>query len=418
MPTTSERRKIMEINDKTLSIVLAGGRGTRLQPLTDERAKPAVPFGGKYRIIDFTLSNCLHSGLRRILVLTQYKSHSLQEHLRDGWSIFNPELNEYITAVPPQMRTGKDWYAGTADAIYQNINLLQASGAEYVLILSGDHIYRMDYSAMLQFHTQHNSAVTVACMQVSLDEARGFGVLTADQNGRVNGFEEKPVNPQGLAENPKCALASMGIYVFNLKLLLEELSLDHKVPDSSHDFGKDILPRLISNQPVFAYPFSSQSGRVSQDHYWKDVGTLDAYYEANIAMLEPSPPLNLYQRDWPIRTYLPQSPPARTVPGPDRNQGVIYNASVSGGTVINGGTVNHSILSSWVTLEHASLVEDSILFSNVTVGAGAKLKRCIVDKHVRIPDGETIGYDLERDRRRFKVTENGVVVVRKLAEFT
>jgi len=408
----------MEITDKTLSIVLAGGRGARLQPLTEERAKPAVPFGGKYRIIDFTLSNCLQSGLRRILVLTQYKSHSLQEHLRDGWSIFNPELNEYITAVPPQMRTGKDWYAGTADAIYQNLNLLEDSGAEYVLILSGDHIYRMDYAAMLKFHARHNAAATVACMEVSLDEARGFGVLSIEQNGLVQGFEEKPSNPQGLPENPQCALASMGIYVFNLKLLQKELVLDHKNPDSSHDFGQDILPRLIGKQPVFAYPFSSQGGRVAQDHYWKDVGTLDAYYEANIAMLEPVPPLNLYQRDWPIRTYLPQSPPARTVPGSDGQLGVIYNSSISGGTVINGGTVKHSILSAWVRLEQASLVEDSILFNNVYVGAGAKLKRCIVDKHVSIPDGEAIGYDLERDRKRFTVTEKGVIVISRRVDFS
>jgi len=408
----------MEINNKTLSIVLAGGRGARLQPLTAERAKPAVPFGGKYRIIDFTLSNCLQSGLRRILVLTQYKSHSLQEHLRDGWSIFNPELNEYITAVPPQMRTGKDWYAGTADAIYQNLNLVEESGAENVLVLSGDHIYRMDYAAMLRFHSEHKATATVACMEVSLDEARGFGVLSIDQNSRVQGFEEKPSNPQCLPDNPQCALASMGIYVFNLKLLLEELELDHNNPDSSHDFGNDILPRLLGEQPVYAYPFGSQGGRVSQDRYWKDVGTLDAYYEANIAMLEPVPPLNLYQRDWPIRTYLPQSPPARTVPGTDGQLGVIYNSSVSGGTVINGGTVNHSILSAWVSLKPDSLVEDSILFNNVHVGAGAKLKRCIVDKHVRIPSGETIGYDLERDRQRFTVTEKGVVVVSRRVDFS
>ncbi len=407
----------MATNDITLSIVLAGGRGTRLQPLTDERAKPAVPFGGKYRIIDFTLSNCLQSGLRRILVLTQYKSHSLQGHLRDGWSIFNPELNEYITAVPPQMRSGKDWYAGTADAIYQNLNLLEESGAQYVLILSGDHIYRMDYAAMLKYHARHNAAVTVACMEVGLDEARGFGVLTVEQNGRVQGFEEKPEKPQALPDDPQSALASMGIYVFNLKLLLKELVLDHNDPDSSHDFGNDILPRLIVEQPVFAYPFSSQGGRVAQDHYWKDVGTLDAYYEANIAMLEPVPPLNLYQRDWPIRGYLPQSPPARTVPGPDGDLGVIYNSSIAGGTVINGATVKHSILSAWVRLDHTALVEDSILFDNVYVGAGAKLKRCIVDKHVRIPDGETIGYDLERDRQRFTVTEKGVVVVSRRVSF-
>ncbi len=408
---------IKNIQDKTFSIVLAGGHGARLRPLTDERAKPAVPFGGKYRIIDFTLSNCLQSGLRRILVMTQYKSHSLQEHLRDGWSVLNPELNEYITPVPPQMRTGENWYAGTADAIYQNLNLLEESGAQFVLILSGDHIYRMDYAAILEFHAQHNAAATVACMEVELDEARGFGVVSVDQNEQVQYFVEKPDDPQGLPDNPERALASMGIYVFSMDVLMQELDIDYKNPDSSHDFGKDILPRLIGEQPVYAFRFGSHEGRVSQDRYWKDVGTLDAYYEANIALLEPVPPLNLYQRDWPIRSYLPQSPPARTVPGPSGHDGIIYNSSIAGGTVINGGTVKHSILSAWVKVEHAALVEDSILFDNVTVGAGAKLKHCIVDKHVRIPDGETIGYDLDRDRQRFTVTEKGVVVVGRRVDF-
>jgi glucose-1-phosphate adenylyltransferase len=385
--------------------------------LTRERAKPAVPFGGKYRIIDFTLSNCLHSGLRRVLVMTQYKSQSLQDHLRDGWSIFNPELNEYITQVPPQMRTGNHWYSGTANAIYQNLNLLEQSSAKYVLILSGDHIYRMDYAAMLAFHAQHDAAVSLACMEVGLDEARSFGVLSVDDNQRINTFEEKPDKPVALAENPQCALASMGIYVFNLQQLLEELRLDHKASGSSHDFGKDIIPRMINSQSVYAYRFGSTTGRVSQDRYWKDVGTLDAYYEANIALLEPIPALDLYQRDWTIRSHQPQTPPARTVPGPDGHDGIIFNSCLSGGTLINGGVVRHSILSAGVRLEHASLVEDSILFDNVTVGAGAKLKRCIIDKHIRIPAGETIGYDMERDRQRFTVTENGVVVIGKHYSF-
>jgi glucose-1-phosphate adenylyltransferase len=402
---------MQEIQDQTISIVLAGGHGSRLRPLTQERAKPAVPFGGKYRIIDFTLSNCLHSGLRRILVLTQYKSQSLQEHLRDGWSIFNPELNEYITQVPPQMRTGSQWYAGTADAIYQNLNLLEQSGAKYVLILSGDHIYRMDYAAMLQFHEQHEAVATVACMEVELEAARGFGVMAVDQASRVLDFEEKPVEPRSLPDNPQYALASMGVYVFNLDVLRTALLADQDEPASNHDFGHDILPRLIRDQPVFAHPFGSQEGRVSRDRYWKDVGTLDAYYEANIALLDPVPSLNLYQRDWAIRTYLPQSPPARTVPAEDGHDGVITNSSLAGGTVINGGTIVHSILSSWVRVEHSALVEDSILFNFVTVGADAKLRRCIIDKHVIIPAGETVGYDLDRDRQRFTVTEQGVVVV-------
>ncbi len=408
---------LKDILDKTFSIVLAGGHGSRLRPLTDERAKPAVPFGGKYRIIDFTLSNCLHSGLRRILILTQYKSQSLQEHLRDGWSIFNPELNEYITPVPPQMRSGENWYAGTADAIYQNLNLLEESGAKHVIILSGDHIYRMDYATMIKFHDTHKAAATVACMEVALDEARGFGVMSIDDSQRIQAFEEKPAEPRAMPDNPHCALVSMGIYVFNLKKLSKELIRDFEDPNSGHDFGNDILPRLIDEQPVFAYPFGSVDGRVARDMYWKDVGTLDAYYEANIALIEPVPPLNLYQRDWPIRSYSAQSPPARTVPGSDGHGGIIFNSAVAGGTIINGGTVNHSILSAWVRLEQGALVEESILFDNVTVGAGAKLKRCIVDKHVSIPDGETIGYDLERDRQRFTVTEKGVVVVGRRVGF-
>ena len=408
---------MQETQDQTISIVLAGGHGIRLLPLTQERAKPAVPFGGKYRIIDFTLSNCLHSGLRRILVLTQYKSQSLQEHLRDGWSIFNPELNEYITQVPPQMRTSSHWYAGTADAICQNMSLLEKSGADYVLILSGDHIYRMDYATMLQFHVEKNAVATVACMEVGLEEARAFGVMAVDPEQRILDFEEKPAEPRALPDNPQSALASMGIYVFNVDVLRAVLQADHADPESSHDFGNDILPRLIRTQPVYAFPFTSQEGRVTMDRYWKDVGTLDAYYEANIALLDPVPSLNLYQRDWPIRTYLPQSPPARTVPGEDGHDGVIYNSSLAGGTVINGGTVVHSILSSWIRVEHAALVKDSILFNFVSVGAGAKLRRCIVDKHVSIPAGETVGYDLERDRQRFTVTEQGVVVIGRRDSF-
>ncbi len=406
------------IVDKTIIFVLAGGHGSRLLPLTRERTKPAVPFGGKYRIIDFTLSNCLHSGLRRILVLTQYKSQSLQEHLRDGWAIFNPELNEYITPVPPQMRTGNQWYLGTADAIYQNLNLADKSDAEYVLILSGDHIYRMDYAAMLEFHSLHAAEVTVASMEVALDEARHFGVLSIDADYRLLAFEEKPAEPRCLAERPESSLVSMGIYVFNLALLRQALSEDHMNPASGHDFGRDIIPRLVGKHSTFVYPFGGKEGRVSQDRYWRDVGTLDAYYEANIALLEPVPLLDLYQRDWAIRTYLPQSPPARTVPGPDGFGGVIINACLAGGCVINGSTVRRSILSARVRVESAAVVEDSILFDNVTVGEGAKLRRCIIDKHVHVPAGETVGYDLERDRERFTVTERGVVVIGKHASFS
>ena len=399
--------------DQTLTIILAGGVGSRLHPLTRDRAKPAVPFGGKYRIIDFTLSNCLHSGLRRVLVLTQYKSHSLQKHLRDGWSIFNPELGEYITTVPPQMRQGEQWYAGTADAIHQNLYLLERSGARYVAILSGDHIYRMDYAPMLKFHVEHGADVTVAGMQVPVAEASAFGIMQVDPGQRIREFQEKPMSPAGLPEQPDQALASMGIYVFNLELLLDTLRRDHEDPDSSHDFGKDILPRLIQDRDVYAYPFGGEEGRVTPDRYWRDVGTVDAFYDANMDLLLSIPPLDLYQDDWAIRTYAPQRPPARTVPGTSGDEGIFINSIIAGGTVIAGGSVQHSVLFSRVYVGDEARVEDSLLFDGVQVGDGAALRHCIVDKNVRVPAGARIGYDLEQDRARFTVSDKGVVVVPK-----
>ncbi|MBI5461542.1 MAG: glucose-1-phosphate adenylyltransferase [Gammaproteobacteria bacterium] len=403
--------------DKTLTIILAGGVGSRLAPLTEHRAKPAVPFGGKYRIIDFTLANCLHSGLRRVLVLTQYKSHSLQKHLRDGWSIFNPELGEYITPVPPQMRVGERWYSGTADAIYHNLYLLERSEADYVLVLSGDHIYRMDYAAMLAAHRANQAAVTVACMQVPIDEAKAFGVMRVDAEQRVVDFQEKPAQPATLPDDPKHALASMGIYVFSMELMLDTLRADDARNDSEHDFGKDILPRLIGEQRVFAYPFGGETGRVTPDRYWRDVGTLDAFYQANMDLLEPVPPLNLYQDDWTIRTYQAQSAPARTVPGTSGNEGIFINSIVAGGTVIAGGSVQHSILFPNVYIGDEAEVHDSIVFNSVHIGDGTRIRRCIIDKHVEVPAGERIGFDIEKDRLRFTVSEDGVVVVPKGYKF-
>jgi glucose-1-phosphate adenylyltransferase len=398
------------MQEKTLSIILAGGVGSRLHPLTAERAKPAVPFGGRYRIIDFTLSNCLHSGLRRILVLTQYKSQSLQQHLRDGWSIYNSELGEYVTPVPPQMRTGQSWYRGTADAIYQNLNLLEDCGAEYVLILSGDHIYRMDYAAMLQAHHDAGADVTVACLTVDLAEASAFGVMAVDAQDRIRSFHEKPASPKAIPGDPGHALASMGVYVFSATLLTRLLDDDHRA-DSSHDFGKDILPAIVGTHHVHAYRFGGTSGRVTADRYWRDVGTLDAYYDANMDLLKPLPPIDLYQGDWPIRTYEGQHPPARSVPGRSGREAEIVNCMLASGTVIVGATVRHVILFPSVRVEEGAVVENSLLFQDVTVGEGARLRNCIVEKGVAIPAGETIGFDPAADGSRFTVSDGGIVVV-------
>lgn len=403
--------------ENTLTVILAGGHGSRLQPLTAERAKPAVPFGGKYRIIDFALVNCLHSGLRRILVLTQYKSHSLQKHLRDGWSLFNPELGEYITAVPPQMRTGESWYGGTADAVYQNLYMLRRSGAERVLILSGDHIYRMDYAAMLAYHEQNAADLTVASMEVPLDQAGQFGILTVDEGQRIIGFEEKPDKPQPLPGGETHALASMGIYVFSLDLLLDVLAEDHQREDSHHDFGRDVVPALLDQVGAYAYRFGGEAGRVSPDRYWRDVGTLDSFYEANMDLLNPVPALDLYQEDWPIRTYTAQYPPARTVPGSSGDEGIFLNSIVAGGVVIVGGSVQHSVLFPHVRVGEGALIHDAILFNNVKVGDGAQLDRCIIDKDVVIPPGETVGVDQEKDATRFTISEKGIVVVPKGYKF-
>jgi glucose-1-phosphate adenylyltransferase len=403
--------------DKTLAVILAGGSGSRLYPLTAERAKPAVPFGGKYRIIDFTLANCLHSGLRQVLVLTQYKSHSLQKHLRDGWSIFNPSLGEYITPVPPQMRTGHEWYGGTADAIYQNLYLLERSTAEQVVVLSGDHIYRMDYAPMVKKHRAHDAPVTIACMEVSMAEAKGFGVLSVDDADKITAFAEKPANPTPLADKPDMALVSMGIYVFDKEFLMATLRSDHERQGTNHDFGNDVIPGLIDTPGVYAYRFGGDSGRVSQDHYWRDVGTIDAYYEANMALLEPIPPLNLYQPDWTIHTHQAQHPPARTVPGKSGTEGIFVNSVIAGGTVIAGGAVDHSILFPGVKVCDEAFVEDSILFEGVEVGDGCRLRNCIIDKDVQVPAGMELGLDLAADRQRYTVSDKGIVVIPKGYKF-
>ncbi|MCL4118586.1 UNVERIFIED_CONTAM: hypothetical protein GTU68_006469 [Idotea baltica] len=398
-------------------MLLAGGVGSRLAPLTEHRAKPGVPFGGKYRIIDFTLSNCYHSGLRKILVLTQYKSQSLQKHLRDGWSIFNPGIGEYITPVPPQMRTGESWYVGTADAVYQNLYMLERSDADRVVILSGDHIYKMDYAAMLQAHCENFADATVACMKVPVDDAKEFGVMAVDSDGRIQEFQEKPDTPKCIPSDPDHALASMGIYVFSRTLLCRLLREDHENPDSSHDFGKDILPKLIKTHHVYGYEFGSESGRVRGDAYWRDVGTIGSFYDAHMDLLNPEPPLDLYQRDWAIRTTEKQAPPARTVSGPTGMKAMLDNSILGSGVVVAGGSVTHSVLSRSVRVGENADVQDSVLFDHVRVGEGARLRNCIIDKHVKVPAGEVIGYDLELDRKRFTVSDKGIVVVPRYYKF-
>lgn len=395
----------------TLTIILAGGMGSRLSPLTDDRAKPAVPFGGKYRIIDFTLTNCLHSGLRQILVLTQYKSHSLQKHLRDGWSIFNPELGEFITAVPPQMRGGGKWYEGTADAIYHNLWLVERSDAKHVIVLSGDHIYRMDYAEMLKDHIDNKAKLTVACMDVPRKEASAFGVLSCDNNNLIDTFCEKPADPPAMPGNENRSLVSMGIYIFEKETLQKILMEDAENASSSHDFGKDIIPKLIDDQCVYGYNFCQDRGRVARDCYWRDVGTIDSFYQANMDLLEPVPPMNLYQSNWAVRTYESQFPPARTVSSATGNEGIFINSIIANGVVNSGGSVQHSIISSNVRIHDSSTIVDSIIFDDVEVGEGCKLVNCIVDKHVKIPANTEIGLNRVADAKRFHISENGIVVV-------
>lgn len=408
----------MPLASDTVTVVLAGGVGSRLAPLTQDRTKPAVPFGGQYRIIDFTLSNCLHSGLRQIFVMTQYKSHSLQNHLRDAWSVFNPQLGEYITTVPPQLRTGESWYQGTADAIYQNLFMLKRSGARYVVVLSGDHIYRMNYEEMLTAHRESEADVTVGCMEVPLKEAQSFGVMATDISRRVVSFEEKPEHPTPTLQNRDRALASMGIYVFSIDVICRELELDAANSRSSHDFGKDLLPRMIHTHKVLGHRFGGEQPCTSRSTYWRDVGTIDAYYQANMDLLKDRPPLDLYSECWPIRKHERSAPPARIDRDSFGTAGVVTDSLISNGVMVSGGVVNRSILSTNVRVGSRSTVDDSILFDDVVVEEGVQLENCIVDKGVRIPAGESVGISPSVDAQRFTVSDNGVVVIPKDYEFT
>jgi len=395
--------------DNAIAVVLAIGQGSELNPLTATRALAAVPFGGLYRTIDFALTNCLHSGVRRVLVLTQFMSHSLHKHLRDGWSVFNPEIGEFVTAIPPQMQGNRYGYTGATDALKQNAFLLERNRAEVVLVLSGDYVYRMDYAAMIDFHCKQDAGVTVACLpEGDAQRDPSLPVVGVDDGDNI-----VSVHSPTVAAELKNHSASMGIYVFNKDLLLKLLDTPLPLGLSSLDVGMDLLPELLGRARVLAYRFGGSSGRVSQDRYWRRLSSLDVYYQANMDLLHHEPPLDLYQADWPIRTYQPQSPPARTVPGKSCNEGIFVNSIVAGGTVIAGGGVNHSILFPRVRIEDAAIVENSILFSGVQVGEGTKLRNCIVEKYVRIPAGTRIGVDEELDRGRFVVTAKGISVVGK-----
>ncbi|WP_428307288.1 glucose-1-phosphate adenylyltransferase [Lacipirellula sp.] len=395
-----------------LAVVLAGGKGSRLEPLTRDRAKPAVPFGGIYRIIDFTLSNCLNSGIRKILVLTQYKAMSLARHVTNGWRhLLCRELGEFIDVVPPQQRIDEQWYQGTADAVYQNIYTLEQERPKYVVILAGDHIYKMDYSKMVAYHIENGADLTIGALRVTPKEAREFGVMEIDASRRIIGFEEKVPNPKTIPGDPDHCLASMGIYVFNAPFLFDQLCQDATLPESAHDFGRNIIPSIINTHKVMAFPFQDENSK--QDAYWKDVGTLDAYYEANIELTAVDPLLNMYDYHWPVRTDQPNLPPPKFVFDENSGRrGEAHDSIVAAGTIIAGGHVTRSIIGPKSRVEERAEVTESILFSGVHIGKGAIIRRAIIDKNVFIPDGAQVGVDLEADRRRgFEVTEKGIVVI-------
>jgi glucose-1-phosphate adenylyltransferase len=401
---------------RVLAFVLAGGKGTRLYPLTKERAKPAVPFGGRYRIVDFVLSNLLNSGIYSTYVLIQFKSQSLLQHLREGWESGSLLRSHFIIPVPAQMRTpDENWYRGTADAIYQNINLIEQADPHVVAIFGADHIYRMNIREMVEFHEQKRAQITIAAIPVSKEEAREFGVLETTPDGAIKGFHEKNPNAPTMPGDPTRVYASMGNYVFSTPTLLRELYEDARNPKSSHDFGRDILPGLIGRSEMFAYDF--QTNRIpgdppDQPAYWRDVGTIDAYYDANMDLRSVKPELNLYNRQWPLRTAGYQDAPAKFTFDEEGRRGSAVDSIVAGGCILSGGTVRNSVLGRGVRVHRGSLVEDSILFDNCDVGRHAKLRRVILDKNVRVPEGAEIGYDLERDRRAgHYITESGLVVV-------
>jgi len=395
-------------------MLMAGGKGERLYPLTKDIAKPAVRFGGIYRIVDFTLSNCLNSNIRRIYVLTQYRSVSLDRHVRLGWNIFNHELDEFIECVPPQQRNVDRWYRGTADSIYQNIHILQQERPERVLILSGDHVYKMDYNDMLAFHLEKNADLTVAGVEVDRSTASAFGVIGCDDDFRITTWEEKPADPKPVPGNPDKSFVSMGVYIFNTEPLVKNVISDAKNPSVDHDFGRNVVPGMLEKSRVFVHNFREAANR--QSTYWRDIGTLDAYWEANMGLVSVTPQCNLYDEHWPIRTYQEQVPPAKTVFAGGEGEagkrvGEVLDSIISGGCIVSGGRVVRSVLAPNVRINSFSVVEESVVLDGVNVGRGARIRRAIVDRDVVVPEGCSIGFDPEEDARRFSISSGGIVIV-------
>lgn len=409
MKSVQSTRFVSRLTRDTLALILAGGRGSRLKHLTLWRAKPAVPFGGKFRIIDFPLSNCINSGIRRIGVLTQYKAHSLIQHVQKGWGFLRGEFGEFVELLPAQQRIETSWYLGTADAVFQNLDIIRNHDPRYVLILAGDHIYKMDYGPMLAFHVERSADITVGCIEVDEETARGFGVMTVNAEGRVVEFHEKPEHPQCIPGRPGVVLASMGIYVFNTQFLYEQLIRDADTRQSSHDFGKDIIPGTIKTYRVMAYPFRDHE--TGKQGYWRDVGTVDAYWQANIELVDVTPELNMYDTRWPIWTYQEQLPSAKFVFDDDDRRGMAVDSIVSGGCIISGALVRHSLLFSNVRVNSYCRIESSVILPDVDIGRHCRLRRVVVERGCDIPEGTVIGEDPQADARRFFVTPKGVVLV-------
>lgn len=409
MSADNSPRYISTLTRNTLALIMAGGRGSRLKDLTAWRAKPAVPFGGKFRIIDFPLSNCVNSGIRRIGVLTQYKAHSLIQHIQRGWGMFRGEFSEFVELLPAQQRVEESWYAGTADSIYQNLDIIRIHDPKYTLILAGDHIYKMDYGAMIAAHVESKADITVGCIEVEVAKATQYGVMGVDETNRIHSFAEKPDEPATLPGRGDVSLCSMGIYVFNTDFLYELLIRDHDTKGSSHDFGKDIIPSAIEKYRVYAYPYRDvQSGKQS---YWRDVGTIDAYWEANLELIGITPELNLYDKDWPIWTYQEQLPPAKFIFEEDDRTGIAIDSMVSGGCLISGACLRHSLLFSNVFVDELTEVDSSVILPDASIGKNCKISHAIIDRACEIPDNTVIGFDQIEDKKRFYVSPNGIILV-------